>query len=193
MARFDGENVVNIRDFTAVYQEVDSVGDDVVVGSFSVGSSGVGAEMSDHISIKDYVDAQDDRTRAINDAAMARIEGKLDSLSGEIRAMNGIVGGHIDGLAGRIDGLTGRLDGMEKSLSHVPTLRGIIITGVSIAIGALGVAFAGLSFGSSTFGLGLSVSPEIARLQAAQEKTDRAQDAKLDLILEAIAALKAQK
>lgn len=74
-------------------------------------------------------------------------------------------------LAAKLDGLPSR----RTIWGAVSVILGGIFTALTILLGTM-------AFGSDRFNGGLSVSPVLAEVQERQQKTDQAQDAKLELI-----------
>lgn len=105
------------------------------------------------------------------------------------RKVGGGDGGNMEPQVSMKDYVDARDDAMESRLAAkldgLPSRR-TIWGAVSVILGgiftALTILLGTMAFGSDRFNGGLSVSPVLAEVQERQQKTDQAQDAKLELI-----------
>lgn len=115
---------------------------------------------------KDYVDAQDEKTRALNDARFAEL------------------GARIDTLAGKIDGLGDRISQIKDPPS-IWQIVGIAATAVIALITILGIM-------ADRFDGGIAASGLLDQMRAEQAERDATQDARFGEIIERLDALAAE-
>lgn len=90
--------------------------------------------------------------------------------------------GMKDYIDARDDAIESRLAAKLDSLPSKHTIWGAVAVIVGGIFTALSIFMGMMAFGSDRFNGGLSVSPAIAHVQAEQQKTDKAQDAKLEVM-----------
>jgi len=119
------------------------------------------------VSMKDYVDAQDEKTRAQNDARFAEV---------------------LSGL--------GRVDERVSHIAAPMTWQQLVLTMASVGLVLIGVVFAALSYASDRIDGGIAASGLLDEFSQSQAERDVGQDAKLDKIigkLDAISIAQPQK
>lgn len=115
------------------------------------------------VPLKDYIDAQDEKTRAQNDARFAEISAQISKV-------------------------ISKLDDLKDPPS-IWQIAGLLLTSLGVV---LGLVFAVLAFASDRFDGGIAASGLLDQFEARQSERDADHDAKLDLILEEVRSLATQ-